>query len=127
MIVHVDTVPRRTQPAGCIFQITAPLREGGTSRTCLTRVDGFPAPLATMHSKGILTLTFKSGSLRINVRVTQVFARDGEHAKQTIVGTIAGGTRAYAHARGTLHGGGTVIDRRAGLGRVRLTYALTIS
>ena len=127
MIVHVDTVPKRTQPAGCIFQIAAPLKEGGTSKTCLTGVDGFPTPRATMHSKGLLTLSFKAGALRVRVAVTQVFASDGEHARQTITGRIVGGTGRYAQARGTLSGGGTVVDRRNGLGRVRLTYKLTIS
>jgi hypothetical protein len=127
VIVHVDTVPVRTQPAGCIFQIAAPLREGGTTKTCLTSVDGFPAPRATMHSKGVMTFAWRSGTLRVRVTVTQVFAADGVHAKQSVVGRITGGTGKYAHAHGTLSGGGSVIDRRSGLGRVRLAYKLTIS
>jgi hypothetical protein len=127
VIVHVDTVPKRTAPAGCIFRIDAPLKEGGRTSTCLTSVEGFPSPLATMHSKGVMTFVLAAGAIRVRVAITQTFARDGEHATQTISGRVIGGTKRYAHAKGTLRGGGTVLDRRASLGRVRLTYRLALS
>ena len=69
----------------------------------------FPAPNATMHSRG-----------------TQRFRADGRHAAQTTAGTIVGGTGRYRHARGTLTGFGTVMDTATRLSNVRLAYRLVM-
>jgi hypothetical protein len=52
VIVHVDAVPKRISPPG-VFGIDAPLKEVGRTSTCLASVEGFPPPLATLHSKGV--------------------------------------------------------------------------
>jgi len=57
---------------------------------------------------------------------TQRFAADGAHARQTVRGSIAGGTGHYRGARGTIVGGGVVVDRRSRLGRVDLRYRLSL-
>jgi hypothetical protein len=60
------------------------------------------------------------------VSVVQRFRGDGVHARQTLTGTVVGGTRRYARARGTVSGGGSVVDRRDGLGRVSLVYVVRL-
>jgi hypothetical protein len=73
-----------------------------------------------------MTFALSGGAIRTRVQITQRFRADGVHARQSLRGDIVGGTRVYKHARGTLAGGGSVIDRRAGLGRVNLRYTLVL-
>jgi hypothetical protein len=92
----------------------------------LTKIDGFPAPNATMHSRGTMVFALRDGTIRMRLRITQRFRSDGRRAKQTITGTIVGGSGRYRHAGGTVTGSGTVVDTAAGLGDVRLTYRLIV-
>jgi hypothetical protein len=92
----------------------------------LTTIDGFPAPNATMHSVGRIRFSWPAGSIDTRVRITQVFAADGAHARQTLTGRIVAGTGRYRGRRGTLASSGSVVDRRRGLGRVDLRYVLTL-
>ena len=106
--------------------IAARVVEGGRQRVCLTKIDGFPAPNVTMHSRGTMTFPLRRGTIRARVRITQRFRRDGRHVQQTTTGTIVGGSGRYRHARGTITGSGTVVDTAARLTDVHLRYRLAI-
>jgi hypothetical protein len=122
----VRGTPARRSTARCRFVVEARVVEGGRQRVCLTQIDGFPAPNATMHSRGTMTFALRDGTIRTRVRVTQRFRGDGRHAKQATTGTILGGSGRYRHARGSVTGSGTVVDTAGGLGDVRLTYRLRL-
>lgn len=126
LTLHVAGSPTRTATARCQLVIVARVVEGGRQRVCLTEIDGFPAPNATMHSRGTMTFTLRAGTIRARVRITQRFRSDGRHARQTTTGTIVGGTGRYRHARGTLTGSGTVVDTATRLTNVRLAYRLVM-
>jgi hypothetical protein len=126
LVLRVDATPKRTSSSACIFLIKARLVGGGSQTTCLTQVRGFPGPGATIHSAGTMTFALSGGAIRTRVQITQRFRADGVHARQSLRGDIVGGTRVYKRVRGTLAGGGSVIDRRAGLGRVNLRYTLVL-
>jgi hypothetical protein len=129
MLLHlrVDATPSRHSTSACIFVIRAPLVGGGSQTTCLTSIDGVPAPGATMHSRATMTFALPSGELRARVVVTQRFASDGVHATQSVAGRVTGGTRRFARAHGAVAGGGSVVDRRDGLGRVHLRYTISLA
>lgn len=126
LVVRVDAVPTRTSSASCGFVIKAPVRGGGRQTTCLTQVVGYPGPGAVVRSRGRMTFALPRGSITARVAIVQRFASDGIHARQTLRGTIVAGTRRYRGVRGTISGGGTVVDRRNRLGRVRLAYRLLL-
>jgi hypothetical protein len=126
LTLHVAGSPTRTATARCQLVIVARVVEGGRQRVCLTEIDGFPAPNVTMHSRGTMTFTLRSGTIRARVRITQRFRRDGRHAAQTTKGTIVGGAGRYRHARGTLTGSGTVVDTATRLTNVRIAYRLAV-
>jgi hypothetical protein len=126
LVERVHTTPKRRPANGCAFLVSAPLVGGGKQTTCITHLDGVPGPGVVMHSRGRMTFRLKKGSIRARVRITQRFAPDGVHAHQSIRGSIAGGTRTYRGSRGTLGGGGTVVDRPGGLGPVDLRYTLRL-
>lgn len=109
-----------------MFVIRAAVAGGGTQTTCLTDVNGAPGPGVVMHSSGTMTFALPRGRIVARVRVVQRFGADGEHARQSTTGTITGGSGDYAGGSGTVRGNGTVADRFAGLGPVRLTYVLTL-
>ena len=125
LTVRVQGTPTRTSTSSCVFLIRARVVGGGTQMTCLMNVDGFPAPESTIHSKGLMTFALRRGTIRTRVSITQRFAEDGVHAHQALRGSITGGTGRFRVGRGTISGGGTVVDRRAGLGRVNLRYTLS--
>lgn len=126
LTLHVAGSPTQTATARCQLVIVARVVEGGRQRVCLTEIDGFPAPNVTMHSRGTMTFTLRSGTIRARVRITQRFRSDGRLAAQTTTGTIVGGTGRYRHARGTLTGSGTVVDTATRLTNVRLAYRLVM-
>jgi hypothetical protein len=126
LVVRVEGRPARHATDACIFRIRARVVGGGTQTTCLTRIDGVPGPNASMHSSGAMTFALQRGTIRTQVRITQRFGNDGEHARQTVNGSIVGGTGRYHRARGTIVGGGTLIDRAVGLGAVHLRYTLSL-
>jgi hypothetical protein len=127
ILEQVDTTPTRRSADGCAFLIHAALVNGGTQTTCISSLDGVPGPGVVMHSNGTMTFGLRNGSIRTRVRITQRFGPDGAHAHQTVRGSIVGGTRAYAAARGTISGRGTLIDRASGLGPVDLRYTLLLT
>ena len=126
LTLHVAGSPTRTATAQCRLVIAARVVEGGRQRVCLTKIDGFPAPNVTMRSRGTMTFALRTGTIRMRVRITQRFRRDGRHARQTTTGTIVGGSGRYRHARGTITGSGTVVDTAARLTDVHLRYRLAI-
>ena len=108
------TPGRRHIPAG---------RPAGPALGC-AQVEGFPAPNATIRSRGTMVFALRNGTIRARVRVTQRFRSDGRHARQTTTGTIVGGYGRYRGARGTVTGKGTVVDTAARLADVRVAYRL---
>lgn len=126
LTLHVHATPTRSSSARCAFVIVAPVVEGGRQTTCLTSVAGFPGPRSVIRSRGTMTFRLARGTIRARVAVVQRFRTDGVHARQTLTGVVTGGTGRYASARGTISGGGSVVDRRAGLGRVSLAYVLRV-
>jgi hypothetical protein len=73
-----------------------------------------------------MAFALPKGTIRTRVSIIQRFARDGVHANQTLRGSIMGGTGIYRHARGTVSGTGTVVDRALSLGPINLRYALVL-
>lgn len=126
LVEHVHAVPSRHIGGRCLFRIDAPLVGGGAQVTCISALEGLPGPRATLHSRGVMTFVLAGGSIRAAVRITQRFAADGVHARQSVIGTISGGGGRFRGARGTIGGGGSVVDRRAGLGPVDLRYTLRL-
>jgi len=124
LTLHVTGGAARTTSSHCGFVITAHVVEGGTQLTCLTSVRGYPAPGATIRSAGTMTFRLKRGTIRARVSVVQRFRANGSSAKQTLTGRITGGTRRYRGARGTISGGGTVVDTATRLSHLRLAYRL---
>lgn len=124
--LHVAGTPSRRSGGQCVFVIQAPLVGGGRQHTCLTKIDGFPGPRARMRSKGRMSFVLPGGSIEARVDVTQRFAADGMHARQTLSGSVIRGTGRFRGRRGTIRGGGTVVDRRSALGRVDLHYTLSL-
>jgi hypothetical protein len=123
--LHVVGPVTRASPGRCLFALRAAVREGGTQRTCLTAIDGFPAPNATMHSRGTMRFARARGAMVFRVRVTQRFAADGAHARQSVAGTIVSASGRYSGARGSISGGGTVVDTRDTIRIGQLTYRLS--
>ena len=126
LTLHVTAPVTRSASPSCEFVIVAKVVEGGSQRTCLTSVRGYPGADAVIHSSGTMTFTLKRGTIRARVVVTQRFDADGRTARQTLTGTITGGTRAYAGARGTVSGGGTLVDTASGLRNLKLLYRLAL-
>ena len=124
LVERVHATPARRAANGCAFLIAAPLVGSGRQTTCITQLGGVPGPGVVMHNSGRMTFRLPKGSITARVRITQRFASDGVHARQTVRGSIAGGTGAYRGVRGTISGRGTVVDRQNGLGHVDLAYML---
>jgi hypothetical protein len=124
--VRVAGSPTRSATEACLLFIRARIVGGGTQTTCLTKIDGFPASGATTRTQGSMAFVLPDGTIRTRVSITQHFARDGIHARQTLRGSIVGGTRIYRQARGTVRGTGTVVDRALSLGPVNLRYAIVL-
>lgn len=124
LTLHVAGGAARSTSATCGFVITAHVVEGGTQVTCLTSVRGYPAPHATIRSAGTMTFRLKRGTIGARISVVQRFAANGSTARQTLSGRITGGTRAYRGVRGTIAGGGTVVDTAVRLSHLRLRYRL---
>jgi hypothetical protein len=126
LTVRVRGMPTRRPTGSCLFLIRARAVGGGTQTTCITKLDGFPGPHATIRSEATMTFGVRAGAIRTRVSITQRFSADGVHAHQALRGLISGGTGRYQRARGTISGGGPVTDRRARLGPVDLRYTLSL-
>jgi len=79
-----------------------------------------------MRSTGLMTFALPRGTVVVRVRITQRFAGDGEHARQTVAGVVVRGDGKFAGAHGSLSGGGAVVDTRVALRILRLAYRLRI-
>jgi hypothetical protein len=77
---------------------------------CLKSFTGAPGPNAVVRDQGDMTFALTGGTVRAQVNIVQRFAADGAHARQTLTGRVTGGTGRYASARGTVSGGGTVVE-----------------
>ena len=115
-----------TTPA-CFFRVTSHVVGGGTMTYCLKTFSGRPGAGAVVRDAGVLTFALPRGSLRARVRVVQRYGADGEHAQQTLLGTIVGGTRRFRGARGSISGGGTDLEVAPGrIAASRLRYRLVL-
>ncbi len=126
LVVRTTGAATRRSSGHCVFVIDAPLAGGGRSQACLTSVNGFPGPDAVIHSRGRMTLTLPGGTIRARVTVVQRFAADGRRATQQLTGSVTGGSGRYDSAAGTIAGGGTLVDTRSALTRLRLSYRLML-
>ena len=127
LTLHLASTPTRTSSSNCAFLITNRLVEGGRQTTCLKSVGGFPSPHAKLKSSGTMVFVLKGGSLHARFSSILAFAGDGVHARQTVRGSVTGGTGRYRGCRGTVAATGTVVDRPTALGPVRATYRLTLA
>jgi S-formylglutathione hydrolase FrmB len=127
LTLHVVGRAARSSTASCAFLISARVREGGRQVTCLTAVRGFPGPHSVIRSSGTMTFRLAQGTIRARVAVTQRFGANGASATQTLSGSIVGGSGRYAGVRGTMTGGGTLVDTRAALRSLELVYRLSFS
>ena len=92
----------------CFLNLTARVADGGTMRYCLKTFSGEPGPNAVVHDRGTMTFELPEGTLRAAVRTVQRFEPDGRHARQSLFGTILGGTGRFEGDAGTISGGGIV-------------------
>ncbi len=83
-------------------------------RYCLEEFTGAPGRDALVKDSGVLSFALAEGTLRTRVHISEKFAADGRHARQTLTGTIIGGTGDYSGAHGTIEGGGTVDEHPPG-------------
>lgn len=94
---------------------------------CLKRFGRGPGPNAVVHTSGTLPFRLRFGTVSARVRSIQRFAADGIHARQTLTGTVTGGTGRYRGARGTIAGGGTDVESPPGhIVRSNLRYVLSL-
>ena len=71
-----------------------------------------------------MTFCLRRGTIRARIAVVQRFGANGSSARQTLTGTITSGTKAYRGVRGTITGGGTVVDTALRLSKLHLAYKL---
>jgi hypothetical protein len=110
ILVHL-TGPAAGAPSGkCFLRIAGTIAGGGSSVYCLKTFTGQPGPGATVKDAGLFTFSLPRGRVVARVEIVQRYAADGKHARQTLTGTVVGGTRAYRTARGTVAGGGTDVE-----------------
>jgi hypothetical protein len=94
---------------------------------CLKSFIGYPGPNAVVRDQGLMTFALTGGTVRAQVSIVQRFAADGRHARQTLEGRLAGGTGRYRNARGTVSGGGTVVESPpTHIASSSLRYVLTL-
>jgi hypothetical protein len=98
----------------CFIRLSQRIVGGGTLTYCLKVFHGEPGPNATVRDSGAMTFALAHGTIRANVSIVQRFAADGVHATQSLAGKIAGGTGRYAHATGSVKGGGRVVEKPPG-------------
>jgi hypothetical protein len=125
LTLHVHGPVSRGSREDCVFFLRAAVQGGGNQDTCLSSIEGFPGPNAKMHSRGLMTFTLRRGIVVLRVRVTQRFAADGAHARQTLRGVIVRGRGEFVGARGSITGGGSIVDTRQTIRVIRLEYRLT--
>lgn len=99
--------------SSCFLVLRSRLVGGGSETYCLRTFHGAPGRGAVVQDAGTMTFAWRDGTLRAEVRVVQRFAADGAHARQSLRGAVTGGTGRYRGARGTISGGGALVERPA--------------
>jgi hypothetical protein len=79
----------------------------------VTKVDEPNWGVRRTHAELTATYTIPGGTIVTREQRTFLFARDQIHSTGRFTGRIIGGTGRYAHARGTVSGGGPGTGRRA--------------
>jgi hypothetical protein len=127
LTVHVRGGTTQIITSSCFLKLKQRVTGGGTLVYCLKTFHGKPGPNAVVRDSGVTTFTLPKGTILADVSIVQRFAADGAHAKQTLTGKVAGGTGRYAHARGSVSGGGTDVEQPPGSVRSsNLRYAFVL-
>jgi hypothetical protein len=101
-------------PSSACFLLLRSKLEHGSVSYCLETFHGEPGPNETVRDSGTMTFALPGGTIRARVSIVQRFGADGIHARQALKGTLVGGTGRYAHAAGTITGGGTEVENPPG-------------
>jgi hypothetical protein len=110
----------------CFLRLRQKIVGGGTVTYCLKVFHGEPGPNAVVRDSGTMTFAFRAGTIRASVHIVQRFAADGAHARQSLTGTVTGGSGRYARATGGVEGGGTDVERPPGhVSSSRLRYVIS--
>ena len=94
----------------CSLELRSEVVGGGTETYCLERFHGRPGPHAVVRDSGRMTFRLTGGSIMADVGIVERFAADGRHARQTLTGSIRGGSGRFRGVRGTIAGGGTLVE-----------------
>jgi hypothetical protein len=128
LTIRVSGPASSRSTARCFLLIRGRVVGGGSETYCLRTFTGRPGPNAVVQDRGTMTFSLpRRGTLRTRVRIVQTFAADGRHARQSLTGTVVGGSGGFRGARGTIRGGGT--DVEAAPGRItasKLRYLVTL-
>jgi hypothetical protein len=128
LAIRVSGPASSRSTARCFLLIRGRVVGGGSEAYCLQTFSGRPGPNAVVQDRGTMTFSLpRRGTLRTAVRIVQTFAADGRHARQSLTGTVVGGSGTFRRARGTIRGGGT--DVEAAPGRITasaLRYVVTL-
>jgi hypothetical protein len=114
LTVQIRGVTTRIIRSSCFLKQKQRITGGGTLVYCLKPFKGKSDAGAVVRDSGVMTLTLPKGTIRANVNIVQRFSADGAHAKQTLMGKVAGGSGRYANAKGTVSGGGTDVEQPPG-------------
>ena len=126
LVIHVLGAAHGASAPGCLLRLSAHVQGGGTMTYCLKTFSGIPGPNAVVHDAGVMTFALPGGTIRARVRVVQRYGADGKHARQTLTGTVLGGTRRYRGRHGSISGGGVDVETAPGvIASSRLVYRLT--
>jgi hypothetical protein len=127
IVVRVAGPAAGHSTSACFLSLRSDIVGGGSETYCLKTFTGRPGPRAVVHDAGVMTFVLRRGTLRANVHIVERFGSDGAHATQTLRGAISGGTGRFRGARGTIAGGGSVLERPAGhVVRSSLRYVLSL-
>jgi hypothetical protein len=111
----------------CFLLLHGHVEGGGDETYCLQTAKGKPGPRALLRDTGLLTFALPAGSIRMRVRIAARFAADGVHARQTLRGTVVGGSGRFRGSRGTVVGGGRLVERPPGyVESSRLRYVVSL-
>jgi hypothetical protein len=114
VVVRVQGGATTIPTTACFLLLRSRIVGGGTLTYCIRTFSGSPGANATVRDSGVMTLALPGGTIRTRVQIVQRFGADGAHARQTLTGTLLGGTGRYRNAAGTIRGGGSVLERPAG-------------
>jgi hypothetical protein len=127
LTVHVRGGTTQIITSSCFLKLKQRVTGGGTLVYCLKTFHGKPGANAVVRDSGVMTFTLPKGTIRANVSMVQRFSADGAHARQTLTGTVAGGSGRYEGARGSVSGGGTDVEQPPGSVRSsNLRYAFVL-